>query len=249
MTRQRLVDSISSRDRRFAAEIEEYRRQVASIANSPDPRKRDALMRYADGDRKGAFEAMVAIQRAETKAVAAGWREVAALAQDRKDRGEMGTAEVIPLYEEAQKLDPTYAWGWIELGRLYQEVGNLPEARRSGEQALVNSHDDRDRSASGTDLGDVLVASGDLSGGRARYEQSLQIRERLSAANPSSAEAQRDLLVSHMKLGRFPGGDSHWSKALEIALKLQSQGRLAPRDAGIVDALQEWVASNGKTEP
>jgi hypothetical protein len=79
--RQHLVDEIAARDRQFAAEIEEYRRQVASIADSPDPRKREALKRYAEGDRAGGFGALVAIQKAETKAVAAGWREIAALAQ------------------------------------------------------------------------------------------------------------------------------------------------------------------------
>src|SRR6476660_1717827 len=70
--RQRLVDQIAARNRQFAADIAEYRRQVASIADSPDPRKREALKRYAEGDRAGGFDALVAIQKAETKAVAAG---------------------------------------------------------------------------------------------------------------------------------------------------------------------------------
>src|SRR3954454_14406275 len=113
--RQHLVDEIAARDRKFAAEIAEYRRQVASIADSPDPRKREALKRYADGDRAGGFDALVAIQKAETKAVAAGWREIAALAQDRMDRGEIGTIEVIPIFETAQALDADYVWGWVEL--------------------------------------------------------------------------------------------------------------------------------------
>src|SRR5436305_10404760 len=51
--RQRLVDEIASRDRQFAAEIAEYRRQAASIADSPDPRRREALRRDAEGERAG----------------------------------------------------------------------------------------------------------------------------------------------------------------------------------------------------
>src|SRR6185295_4269073 len=98
-------------------------------------------------------------------------------------------------YETAQTLDADYAWGWIELRRLYQEAGRLPEARRAAEQALANAQNDRDRAAAGTKLGDVLVAAGDLAGARARFEQSLQIRERLASANPSSADAQRDLSI------------------------------------------------------
>ena len=108
--RQEAVDQLTDRDRQFAADMQEYRRQVASIANSPDPRKRAALQRYADGDRTGGFIALVDIQRAETKAVAAGWSELATLALDRKDRGEMAVADVVPLYEEAQRLDPEQ-WG------------------------------------------------------------------------------------------------------------------------------------------
>jgi tetratricopeptide (TPR) repeat protein len=173
--RQQLVDRLAARDRRFAAEIEEYRRQVASIVDSPDPRKREALVRYAEGDRAGGFDALVSIQRAETKAVASGWRENAALAQDRKDRGEMGTAEVIPFYERAQSLDADYAWGWIELLRLYQEAGRLPDAQSAAAQALARAHNDWDRAAAQSEFGDVLVASGDLPAARYRFESSLSI--------------------------------------------------------------------------
>ena len=391
--RLRLVNEIATRNRQFAAEIEEYRRQVASIADSPDPRKREALKRYAEGDRAGGFDALVAIQKAETKAVAAGWREIAALAQDRKDRGEMETTEVIPLYETAQTMDTDYAWGWIELRRLYYEAGRLLDARRAAEQAITHAKSDRDRAVAESELGEVLFASGDLKGGQARleaclkilkflaksnpssadaqvdisvgliklgdaliesrdlteasarFEESLKIRERLAeesprsteaqrdlsasliklgdvlvlsghlegartryeksleiaenlaaanpssvkaqrdlfvslnklgevldasgdlagardrfeklfkiaerlaAANPASAEAQRDLLVSHAKLGSLPGGNLHWNAALEIALSLQRQGRLAPNDAWMIEELQKQVAATEKAKP
>ena len=295
--RQRLVNEIAARDRRFAAEIEEYRRQVASIADSPDPRKREALKRYAEGHRAEGYDDLYEIQEAGTKAFAAGWRELGALAKDRKDRGEIGTAEAIKPYERAQAMDAEYAWGWIELRRLYQEAGRLPDARRAAEQAITHAQNDRDRSAAGTELGevlvasgdlagararfeeflkicerlaaanpssadaqrdlsvsliklgDVLVASGDLAGARARFEESLKISERLAAANPTSAEAQRDLIVSHWKLGGLLGGERHWSEALRIALDLQSQGRLAPRDAWMIDELRNRVSASEKANP
>jgi tetratricopeptide (TPR) repeat protein len=213
--RQRLVDEIAARNRQFAAEIEEYRRQVASIADSPDPRKREALKRYAEGDRAGGFDALVAIQKAETKAVAAGWREIAALAQDRKDRGEMGTAEVIPFYETAQTLDADYAWGWLELRRLYQEAGRLPDARRAAEQALGRMKSDRDRAVAEMELGDVLAASGDLAGARDRYITSLEIFKRLAASNPSSVVALRDFDLCLNRVGDvlIASGDLAWARA------------------------------------
>ena len=50
--RQTLIDQMAEQDQRFAREIAEYRRSVASIANSPDPRKKAALERYAAGERR-----------------------------------------------------------------------------------------------------------------------------------------------------------------------------------------------------
>ena len=147
--RQRLIDEIAARDRKFAAELADYRKQVTSIANSPDPRKRAALARYAEGDRAGAFDALVEIQdeiqKAADKASAVGWREIAALAMDRKDRGEITTKEVIPWYERAQQLDPDHPWGWIKLRRLYQEAGRLPDDKLAAQRALDHAQDDRDR--------------------------------------------------------------------------------------------------------
>ena len=242
--RQRLVDEIANRDRRFAAEIEEYRRQVASIADSPDPRKREALKRYAEGDRAGGFDALVAIQKAETKAVAAGWREIAALAKDRKDRGELGTAEVIQFYETAQNMDSDYSWGWIELRLLYQEAGRLPDARRAAEQALMHAQNDWDRAAAEMSFGDVLVTSGDLSGARARFEASLKIHERLATANPSSGEALRDLSVSLERLGDVLVSSSDLAGArarFEEVLKIYE--RLAAANPSRVDIQRDLSVS------
>lgn len=240
--RQTLVDEIAARDRRFAAEISEYRKQVVSIASSPDPRKREALRRYSEGERLAAYEDLKLIQRAETKAVAAGWRELGALGLDLKDRGEIGTAEALSNFEEAQRLDPDDAWGWIQLLRLYRDAGRRADARHAAEQALEHAEGDRARAAALSDLGDVLVSSGDLAGARVRYESSLKMAEELASSNPGSAEAQRDLIVGHTKVASFPQGESHWKEALRIALALQSQGRLAPSDEPMIDYLRQKVA-------
>src|SRR5436305_4466618 len=225
--RQRLVDEIAARNRQFAAEIAEYRRQVASIADSPDPRKREALKRYAEGDRAAGYDDLWEIQEAETKAVAAGWREIAALAQDRKDQGEIGTAEAIKPYEKAQAMDADYAWGWIELQRLYQEAGRLPDARHAAEQALAHAPSERDRAVAESEVGDVLVAAGDLAGARQRFERCLKILEQLAKANPTSVDAQRDLGVSLEKLGGvliasgdLAGARQRFERCLEIREQL-----------------------------
>ena len=52
-----------------------------------------------------------------------------------------------------------------------------------------------------TFAGDAAVAYGDLDAALAAYQASLVIRQRLAAADPSNAAWQRDLSVSHNKLG------------------------------------------------
>ncbi|MCB1625636.1 MAG: hypothetical protein KDI32_13670, partial [Pseudomonadales bacterium] len=95
--RERLIQAIAQRDVQFDAEISSYRLQMVSLAESEDPRKRAALEAYANGDRAGALDALIELQRADTRAVAAGWRAIGALALDRRDRGELSAAAVIAL--------------------------------------------------------------------------------------------------------------------------------------------------------
>jgi hypothetical protein len=45
------------------------------------------------------------------------------------------------------------------------------------------------------------VAAGDLEAARTAHQASLDIRQRLAAADPTNSEWQRDLSVSHNKLG------------------------------------------------
>src|SRR5262249_54156821 len=100
-----------------------------------------------------------------------------------------------------------------------------------------------------SNLGDVLALAGDLNGARARFEASLKIDQRLAAENPANTDAQRDLIVVHAKLGKLPGGESHWNEALKIALELQRQGRLDPTDTWMIDDLRKHVADAEKAKP
>ncbi len=59
----------------------------------------------------------------------------------------------------------------------------------------------RDLSVSHEQVGDVLLAQGDVAGALTAYRASLTIRERLAASDPTNADWQRDLSVSHNKVG------------------------------------------------
>jgi tetratricopeptide (TPR) repeat protein len=90
----------------------------------------------------------------------------------------------------------------------------------------------RDVSVSLNKLADFLASRGqpgdaDLALGH--YQRSLEVRERLLAANPDSAQAARDVMVSLERLAGFhgsrPGGEARGlelqTRALDIALKLR----------------------------
>jgi hypothetical protein len=82
-----------------------------------------------------------------------------------------------------------------------------------------------------------------MSSARIRFEESLAVRERLAGADPSSAILQRDLIVSLVNVHAATGEKAHVERALTLALALQEQGRLAPRDAWMVEDLRKRAAA------
>jgi tetratricopeptide (TPR) repeat protein len=201
------VADLAQRDRAYAQEIAVFRAAVTDIASTPEGAA--ALARFNAGDEIGALAVLDQIVDARERArqvradieTAAERRRIAALALEARARGRLDTNAVIARYVEVTRLDPGVHWDWIELGRLYVDAGDLPEARRAAERAAATASDDRDRSVAVDALGDVLVAQGDLAGARARYEQSLAIDERLAARDPSSTLAQIDLSLNHQRIG------------------------------------------------
>ena len=142
----------------------------------------------------------------------------------------LDTQAVLVRYQEVTQLDPGVFWDWVELRRLYQDAGRLPAAREAARSAVRVAKDERDRSVAQNEEGDIAVEQGDLGAARARYQESLELRKRLAAADPSSASLQRDLWVSMWRLVKFPGSGVTWA-AIATALEgMQRQGVLAPTD-------------------
>jgi tetratricopeptide (TPR) repeat protein len=204
--RHEAIAQLAARDRQFEAEIGEYRRQMASLASSPDPRKRQALQQYADGDRDRAFPVLVDLQRAATRARelgdaeraradAAGWTEVATLGLDRLDRGEATAAEVIPLFEEAQRIDPGQDRGWLQLARLYQTTARWEDSMRAAQQAFERASDDAVKAASLLEIGTVLAERGDLAGARTRYEQALALMPPINRSGAGGTTQRNTVMV------------------------------------------------------
>jgi hypothetical protein len=91
-------------------------------------------------------------------------------------------------------------------------------------------------------IGDVLVAQGDLAGARARFSESLAIRQRLAAADPSSAILQRDVLVSLFKLAQMPNSGVRWAQVLVQGEDMQRRGVLSPRDGAALEQIRALAA-------
>jgi TIR domain/CHAT domain/AAA ATPase domain len=78
-----------------------------------------------------------------------------------------------------------------------------------------------------------------------RYQTLLDRHRRLAAAEPGRADYQRDLIVSCVKLSEALPGDArkYLPRALEIASRLRTEGRLAPTDHWMIDDLGRRLAS------
>jgi tetratricopeptide (TPR) repeat protein len=101
----------------------------------------------------------------------------------------------------------------------------------------------RDLSVSHDRIGGVQVVQGNRTAALESFRAGLAIRERLAAADPGNAEWQRDLIVSYAKLAETQPGAGWWAKGLAVAEALATEGRLAPRDAWMVEDLREKAAA------
>jgi tetratricopeptide (TPR) repeat protein len=199
---ERYVADLAAKDRAYAQEIAVFRAAVTDIAATPEGIA--ALARFNAGDEIGALAVLDQLRAARDKArqvranieSAAEGRRIATLALEAQGRGRLAAAAVIARYEEVTRLDPGVHWDWVELGRLYVDAGNLPQARRAAERAAETAGDARDRSVAAGALGDVQVLQGDLRAALQSFEQIVAIIQRLAAADPSSARLQRDVWVS-----------------------------------------------------
>lgn len=137
---------------------------------------------------------------------------------------------MLDLWDGAAQLDPADFWTHIERTRLAQTLGDLPRARQAAEQARTAAKTPRDQSVALNDFGDIAVAQGDLAGAARVYQESLDIRRRLSAANPSSAALARDVGVSLAKLAGLPNSGVTWRQVAEHFQVMKDKGILAPTD-------------------
>lgn len=97
------------------------------------------------------------------------------------------------------------------------------------------------------------LALGWLNRALARYQTLLERHQRLAQAEPQRADLQRDLIVSHVKIGLSADGteeaNRHLLAAWQTFSALKAEGRLNPSDEHIGPALQQTLAERGVSVP
>ncbi|WP_090159183.1 tetratricopeptide repeat protein [Loktanella sp. DSM 29012] len=225
---QRFIDELAAQDEAYSQEIASYRRAVEDIASTPEGLA--ALQRFNAGEEAEALQVLDRLRAARDLAAA---RRIAQLALDAWRRAKVTTVSVIARYEEITQIDPSVHWDWVELRRLYFAAGNLSDALAAARESERTAKTDRDRSVALNELGDVLVAQGDLPSALQSYRRGLEIRERLADADPGNAGWHRDLSVSLNKVGDVLVAQGDLPSALQSYRRgLEIRERLADADPG-----------------
>ena len=236
--REALVADLAARDRAYAEEIAVFRREVTDIASTPEGAA--ALARYNAGDREGAVAVLVSLRQARDAArqtridieSAADARQIATLAMDARGKSDpaFDTGAVIVFYEEVVRLDPGEYGDWFQLVQLYTAAGRRADALAAAERLEGLAANDLDRSSAFDFRADLLLSQGDLDGAQDFYQRSLEIRERLSLADPASADLERYVSVSLDRVGdvllRKGDQEGAWrlfQRGLQIRERLFSQ--------------------------
>ncbi len=134
----------------------------------------------------------------DSQDAAAAWRHVGAIA------GLADPAQARAAYAKAVELDPTNPESQFWHGWLQMDAGQIAAARTAFERVLSLANTgatNRHIFWSRIGIVDVLVAQGNLADALVSYRAAMAIRERLAEDDPHNAGWQRDLSVSHNKIG------------------------------------------------
>ena len=144
-------------------------------------------------------------------------------------------SKAVHYYRRACELDPGNANGWRLLGQVYIVAGKTNEAREALSRALAEVERGSDRwehMAALTILGDLALRTEHLGEALNRYHAARKIVVEESARDRANTEWQRDLSVSHNKIGDvlvaqgdLPGALTAFGASLGIAETLAARDR------------------------
>lgn len=224
-----------------AQQIESFATTAIDLAESDSATDQSIAREAVEGDPLAASDRLMA-------EVAVGVAEQAQRArQAARIAAPFSVAKAITAYARAVELDPTHFNTWIELSRLHEMAGSLPEARRTAEAALQHVGGDWDRMVAENTLGDIAVADGNLLAAQAHYQAGLLAAQAVLVADPDDNNRQREVSVSHNKLGDVARAGGKLSQARDsYAASLAISERLAAADPSNVVWQRDLSVDYGK---
>ena len=165
----------------------------------------------------------------ERKASAEYWRHIGALASLRSIR------KARDAYAKAAAFDPGDVAALLRGGWLAMQAGDLAASEQTFQRVLELKEDlplDRAGYWARLGLGDIAKARGSLGQALAAYRAVAEEAERLAKADPDNTEWQRDLSVSHNRIGNVFVAQGKLADALAaFQASLSIRERLAEADA------------------
>ena len=205
----KLAQALAAKDAEARTQIDAYRTEVEGVAADASPEKLAALQQFADGDRTGAWPILEALRQAKKNAIQAvanakmapDAREAAGERLVMRDHGEATTADVLALYDEAAKLDPSNFEVQIQRAELAAEFGDVNRARAAAELAVATARTDPDRAVADVEVGNLEAKQGDYRGALTSLQAGLDISRRLAEADPKALAPQRTSLATLKSIG------------------------------------------------
>ena len=116
----------------------------------------------------------------------------------------LSVKRAVALYREAAELDPGDFWGWINYGQALTALGPLGPAEaafRSAFEVAERQDDNRHRAVALSGIADIERHSKHLGVALKGYRAAHGFLEQRARALPHDLDRQRDLSVSHNKIG------------------------------------------------
>ena len=156
----------------------------------------------------------------------------------------------IAMRKKGLELDPENVVGCIKLGDSHRTLGETLQALNAFQEAesqAKRQKDDRHRAAALDRQTNLLMASGSLERAEKAAEQTLDISQKRADEAPEDADRQRDLSVSHNKIGDIRAAQGDLSGALvSYEADLAIAERLAKQDPSHADRQRDLSVSHNK---
>uniref|UniRef100_UPI00257A1298 tetratricopeptide repeat protein n=1 Tax=Thiothrix sp. TaxID=1032 RepID=UPI00257A1298 len=192
-----------------AAELEELKRKYADLEQRlGEYAKTDELAQQArrELDLGNLDQAEALLQQAYDKDYQFSRQRLAQRAFDLAEVAELRLDhdKALARYREVTQLQPDHVTAWWELAKIAKKLGNSTQALdawRGMQQAAKTQRQDRECAIATVGEADILKVNGDGKTAQEKFLQAHEILKKAAKAEPDNAYRQRDLSVSHEKLG------------------------------------------------